>query len=245
MRELAGRFSFRKVSDRRLVFTRFVLDEVRRLRSEGLGSIRCLDIGSGRGMARDPRYVAAIGAEVDHLVGVEPDDTLERSDTPFEELHPTLLQDAPLEPGSIHVAYAFMVMEHVAEPRAFLEAVHRVLHPQGVFLFLTPNGRHYFVRIAAGLHRLGLDEMVLHRVRRRQVGAYHYPVHYRFNHPDRIRRLAGEVGFGDVSLAFFEGWEAHHYFPGVFRPLYTGLSALQRTRQKPEVLLNLVGRLVP
>lgn len=245
MEDLARTFSFGKVSDRRHLFTGFLLAEVERLRAAGTTAVRCLDVGCGSGMARDPSYTRRVREAVDEMVGVEPDPEARGTEHLFHRIHRTTLEGAPVEEGSVHLAYAFMVMEHVEDPAAFLVALRRMLHPEGVFLFLTPNGRHYFSRIAALLQRVGLDEAVLRRVRGRKVEDYHYPVFYRFNRPADVRREAAEAGFGHVSLAFFEGREAHHYFPGPLQPVYRVLSGLQRMRGNPEVLLNLVGRLAP
>lgn len=245
MEQLAGTFSYGKVSDRRHLFTRFVVAEVARVRGEGVERVRCLDVGCGSGMARDPAYTRRVRGAVEEMVGVEPDPAARATQDLFDRIHRTRLEEAPVEAGSVHLAYAFMVMEHVEDPEAFLASLRRMLHPRGAFLFLTPNGRHYFSRIAAMLQRVGLDEAVLRRVRGRKVEEYHYPVFYRFNRPDDVRRHAARAGFGEVSLAFFEGREAHHYFPGPLRPVYGALSSLQRMRREPEVLLNLVGRLAP
>lgn len=245
MEELSRRFSYGQVSDRRRLFTRLVLREVARVRALGVERVRALDVGCGSGMARDPRYTEAVRGSVDELVGVEPDPSAQAPPGLFDRVHRSTLEDADVEAGGVHVAYAFMVMEHVEDPSAFLQAMRRLLHPQGVFLFLTPNGRHYFSRIAALLQRVGLDEAVLRRVRGGKVEDYHYPVFYRFNRPDDVRRLAAGAGFGDVTLGFFEGREAHHYFPGPLRPVYGLLSGIQRLRREPEVLLNLAGRLAP
>ena len=130
-------------------------------------------------------------------------------------------------------------MEHVAEPAAFLKALHRTLAPGGEYVFMTMNARHYFVRIASALRATGLDEFVLRRVRKGEVEEYHYPVQYKFNHPTTIARLAKECGFEEPRFAFVEIDGPRPYFPGPLRP-FLHLMNWKRTKvRNPGVLLEL------
>jgi SAM-dependent methyltransferase len=43
------------------------------------------------------------------------------------------------EPASIDIVFLFFVFEHIGEPRAFLQAIRRVLSPQGKIVLVVPN----------------------------------------------------------------------------------------------------------
>jgi SAM-dependent methyltransferase len=49
------------------------------------------------------------------------------------------LRDTPLEPGSFDVVCAIQVMEHVADPIAFVEELSRYLRPGGTLFLEVPN----------------------------------------------------------------------------------------------------------
>ena len=92
--------------------------------------------------------------------GLEPDPEVHPDDNLFDRYECSTMEDAELPPNSVSVCYSAMVMEHVVDPDEFLAAVFRCLKPGGTYLFITPNGRHYFTRIASFLRRLRADEQV-------------------------------------------------------------------------------------
>ena len=54
----------------------------------------------------------------------------------------------PFESDRFDVVFSDNVLEHLDEPEAVFREVARVLKPGGVFLFKTPNKRHYMPTIA-------------------------------------------------------------------------------------------------
>ena len=124
-----------------------------------------------------------------------------------------------------------------------MRAVHRVLKPGGVYLFLTPNGNHYFTRISGLLHTLKLDEIVLRLLRGKTVDEYHYPVQYKFNRPDQIHPIVERLGFDTPEYVYAEITGPTGYFPG---PLKAALWLLMKKRQlirKPELLLEMYTKI--
>ena len=59
------------------------------------------------------------------------------------------METADLPENYFDLAYSYMVMEHVADPVGFLKALVKCLQPGGVYVFLTPNKRHYFTITAS------------------------------------------------------------------------------------------------
>lgn len=78
------------------------------------------------------------------------------------------------------------VIEHVADPRAFVGRIHDVLRPAGIFVLETPN----------------TDTLDWRWFRSGAWGAYHIPRHWTFFDPRSLRRLVEPAGFELLSLGF-------------------------------------------
>jgi SAM-dependent methyltransferase len=102
----------------------------------GARGLRLLDVGASFGflvaMARslgwdatgvEPSYYGRLGSRV---LGVP--------------LHADYLENTGLPPGTFDCIVSSEVIEHVADPRAFLTTVARYLATEGVLLLTTPNG---------------------------------------------------------------------------------------------------------
>jgi len=237
--QLLGRYNFPLQANERHLFTRVVIAECQRR----AGPVGVLDIGCGEGINREPRYQRLIRRYADRYFGIEPDDTIEPELGIFDDFHHALLETAPLPPESVDVAYSHWVMEHVADPDAFLAALHRCLKPGGCYIFMTPNARHYFGHASRIMHRLGFEETVLRALWPRRFQA-HYAAHYRFNDRDRIRHCALRSGFLEAEIAHVEVANAvRGYMRGPLRPIWHLFRLKRRWIRKPELLAVLFGRL--
>lgn len=239
LEELATRYNFRQTSQHARVFTRLVMKECQR----ATRPVRALDIGCGQGIARHVAYQWAIREHVDDFWGLEPDATRVTPKGLFDHHVTALMEDADLPESSFDLVYAYMVMEHVEHPDAFMEAVRRVLKPGGVFLFLTPNRRHYFTRIASLMRKLRLDEVVLRLVRGKQTDEYHYPVQYRFNDERTVRASGERLGFEPPVFAYLEMDGPRVYMPGPLRPVFHLLAWKRSVIRNPRSLVALVCRM--
>ncbi len=103
------------------------------------------------------------------------------------------LAGLPFEGASMDVVSANMVAEHLREPEIILREVHRVLKPNGAFVFHTPNYRSWAIQIASRIPNAFKKRLVWFLERRR--GEDVFPTHYRMNTDPAIRRLAVETGF--------------------------------------------------
>jgi SAM-dependent methyltransferase len=204
--------------------------------------VRVLDIGCGRGIGRHPEFQQVIRAHADELWGVEPDETAIPAPGVFDEHRHALMEAADLPAEHFDLAYSCMVMEHVADPDVFMQAVHRCLRPGGVYLFATPNRRHYFTRTAALLHALRLDELVLRVIKRHTVDDYHYPVQYRFNRERQINACAERLGFLRPEYVYIEAGGPRGYLPGPLAPIYHLMALKRRLIRRPRALLTIICR---
>lgn len=237
--QLQHAYCFDTLSDHRRLFVNLVLREIEsRPRPRVV-----LDIGCGAGMGSDTRasqFIEALRPHADRFWGIEPDATVNPPPGLFDRLEHSLLEGSDLPPDSVDVAFSHMVMEHVDRPVPFFAELRRVLKPGGVYLFITPNRRHYFTRTAALLHALRLDEFVLRAVIGASVDKYHYPVRYRCNSEPSIRRIASDNGFAPPIFAYSERWGGEHYFPRPLRFIHTALMHKRRVWKNRRSLLNLI-----
>jgi SAM-dependent methyltransferase len=154
--------------------------------------VTALEIGCGRGFDGDIRLQREMSAYVDRFVGIEPDHAVDPQPI-FANVVRSLLEDAELEPGSVDVAYSVMVMEHVAQPTAFMTALARVLRPGGIYWGFTVDRRHWFATVANTMSKLRLKSLYLSALygRARGQGRYlDYPTEYKLNAPGQIYRLS-------------------------------------------------------
>lgn len=212
---------------------------------ETLGDPSCvLDVGAGDG-SFCPEF-HRIGSQGHELDGVDPDGAALARNAALRHRFVGALEEAPIPPASYDCLYAVYVFEHVMSPDAFLSAAARALKPGGSLFFITPNGDHYFARIASLLARVRLQEQVLKVLRPEQlVDAYHHPAVYRLNRPAALRRMATAHGFSRCELRFCETLEElTPYFPGPLRILPTLWEKMVAATGNERLLGNLMGRLV-
>jgi SAM-dependent methyltransferase len=166
---------------------RRALDAIRRLRPHARD---LLEIGSGFGF-----FLAAARAAGLAVEGAEFSANGRRHSRERFELavHDVPVEQLPFAPASFDVVAAFYVVEHLADPRPFLLAIHRLLRPGGlVFLrwpHTTPLAR------ALDLLRVGHD-------------LYHAPWHLSDFTPATMERALRQTGFDAVRTRTFGGTAA-------------------------------------
>ena len=82
-----------------------------------------LDIGCGSGIARNTEHQWTIRKVAMELWGIEPDMEIVATDELFHHFQHALMETADLPADYFDIAYSTMVMEHVADPAGFLQAV--------------------------------------------------------------------------------------------------------------------------
>jgi 2-polyprenyl-3-methyl-5-hydroxy-6-metoxy-1,4-benzoquinol methylase len=185
-----------------------------------------LDIGCGLGFDGEVRFQEALSVQAGRFIGIEPDVTVDPP-TFFSQVYRTTFEDAPIAHGSVDVAYAIMVMEHVADPDAFWSRLHEVLAPGGVFMAFTVNGSHWFAPLTRFLSVTRLKTRYLNVVQgERGTERYEdYPVYYRTNTLKQIKRVAR--GFRSVeTLVFGATGNVASYAPPRLQPLVRTLDTL-------------------
>lgn len=158
---------------------------------------RILDIGAGAGIVPEMNFK---GLAL-RIVGVDLDPRVEHNGF----LDEGLVADAealPYPDTSFDLVFSDNVMEHIERPERVFREIARVLKPNGVLLFKTPNAFHYMPVIARAtpydFHRF------VNKLRGRST-ADTFPTRYRVNTPSQIRKLASASGFRIERISQIEG----------------------------------------
>jgi SAM-dependent methyltransferase len=185
-----------------------------------------LDIGCGLGFDCELRYQQALSTLAGRFIGIEPDHAI---DPPkfFSDVYQTTLEAAPIATGSVDVAYAVMVLEHVADPAAFWSRLHDILAPGGVFVGFSVNGAHWFAPIARFMTIAKLKSKYLDLLQgKRGTERYaDYPVYYRTNTARQVRRHARQFRAVRTELIGAPGMVAS-YAPRRLQPVVRAVDDL-------------------
>ena len=146
-----------------------------------------------------------------YVVGVDPDEAIERNASLDERHRCTLEEYAGEAAGRFDLALAIYVLEHVESPADFVTACATVLKPGGRLFAVTPNLHQYFGATTWTLSRLGLTERVLDRITERHPGHgghhhhhHHFHTEYRLNSMGRIRSQLEAGGFSGVEFRCYD-----------------------------------------
>lgn len=95
-----------------------------------------LDVGGGRSVFPDnPRLAKELVARCERLVAVDPSPNVRENEFAHETAQSTLEEYTPKE--QFDLATMRMVVEHVADPESFVNALGRLVKPGGLVILLT------------------------------------------------------------------------------------------------------------
>jgi SAM-dependent methyltransferase len=156
-----------------------------------------LDLGAGAGIVEFMNFKGM----VDRVCGVDLDQRVETNPM-LDEGRVADAGGIPYPDQMFDLVFADNVVEHLVDPAGVFQEVHRVLKPNGVFLFKTPNKTHYVPTIAQLTpHRF---HQFVNRIRGRS-GEDTFPTLYRANTASAVIRLCKETGFTAMAVSRIEG----------------------------------------
>ena len=156
-----------------------------------------LDLGAGAGIVPQLNF----RGQVARVCGIDPDERV-LENPHLDEAAVAQGEVIPFPDNSFDLVVSANVLEHLREPVTVFEEIHRVLKPEGRFLFKTPNKWHYVALIARSTPH-SFHEYV-NRVRGREEHDT-FPTLYRANSPRKIKQVASKARFKEVELRVFEG----------------------------------------
>ena len=163
---------------------------------------RWLELGCGHQLLPtwDVEKERRIVARADFVVGLDPDQHAIRHHSSIA-MRTTGWGDAlPFADASFDVVTMNMVVEHLEHPVVVFSEVARVLRPNGVVVFHTPNLEGYATQIAALLPEFA--KAPLARLLHGRASEDVYPTHYRCNTRRDITDVAAKSGLEIVDIAF-------------------------------------------
>ena len=142
----------------------------------------------------------------------------------------------PFSDNTFDACVSNYVNEHISDPRRHLEEVCRVLKPNGVYVFRTPNRFHY-TAVVSHLTPHWFHKLVANRLRNLPATSHDpYPTRYRFNSRAAVERYADELGFTIDKLRLIE---PEPLYGMSSRILFFSFLAYERTVNAHELLAGL------
>jgi SAM-dependent methyltransferase len=157
-----------------------------------------LDFGCGRQLVYDWLRPEVAGVlyelvgRVPLLIGADADHHSLR-DNPLPLKVVSSARALPFANTCFDLVTANMVLEHLEQPVSFLKEISRVLKPNGVFLFHTPNRQSLLIAAAAGMPE-SLKRQLARALEGRAIEDV-FPTRYQFNTLSTISSAAREAGF--------------------------------------------------
>ena len=177
-----------------------------------------LDIGCGHGIDGEKNLQSKIADAATKMWGVEPDTEIQNNDC-FDVIYPDFMEQAPVPPNSVHVAYCSFVIEHIANPTVFFSKIHDSLVDGGIFLGMTDYRWSPFCFASQMMETLRIKNFYLNCTRgKRGVDRYeNYPTYYRANSIRQIKKTA--PAFRKSLYSFWHRYgELNYYLPKLMQP---------------------------
>lgn len=147
------------------------------------------------------------------IVGVDPDDAIDRNPDLVEAHHTTVEEFATTHSGEFDLVLSIFVLEHVERPEAFAAACATVLRPGGVWFALTLNRRHYFGATAWATNRVGVERRLLRLLKGEAAEHDHrFPTHYRLNSRRAIERACDRAGFSQIDFRVYDAPDRYAWY---------------------------------
>ncbi len=194
-----------------------------------------LDVGAGAGS----KFTYSLKERVKDMVGVDLDPRVETNPLLHRGIRCSIMS-IPVEDNYFDVIFSRYVLEHITEPKEFLDEMCRIVKPGGQFMFLTPNKWHY-VSLGARITPHWFHKWYNARLRGRSEEDT-FPTVYLLNTVRSLRRQFSSAGFEEETLIQRE--TCPHYLCWSLPTFYIGLiyeRLVNSTRFLAGLRVNLLG----
>ncbi len=170
------------------------------LRSDSL----VLDLGCGRG-----GLIEQLDHPLDRVIGMDPD-WLSLSQHRLAQAQPPLSRtvglghEMPFADNSFDLVLASWVLEHIDDPKADFLEIGRVLAPEGVFIFITPNKQHPLIKFNQLLSARSLSQRILVDRLYGRSSEDTFPVQYKANSSNDLDAIATASGMVIVDFQIID-----------------------------------------
>jgi SAM-dependent methyltransferase len=123
---------------------------------------------------------------------------------------------APIPPNTYDAMLSINVVEHVQNPRTFLEAIWRGLKPGGAFYALTPHRLHPFAYAVLLVQAMNLKDKAADAAAG-STKINRYPAYYRVNCRKDVARAAEGMDFESAEFHYHPQTQWAQYFPRMLR----------------------------
>lgn len=197
------------------VFADMVASDLRRFGPD----CTVVDVGCGDGFDDSEALQRRLVQLAGYAIGVEPDPDTQVADC-FHQVHRTILEEAPIRPATVHVAYAVMVAEHVPAPDRFMAKIADILVDGGVFWSFTVDLRHWASWASLLLEKVAVKDFYLDRLhgKRGEDRYSNFPVHYKLNTPAAaVRHASSSLHVETINFARIGAEDFN--LPRILRPV--------------------------
>jgi SAM-dependent methyltransferase len=195
----------------------------------GRGASEILEIGPGPSN-QTSRFLATLG----RVRGLDVDpDALENDALASAEI--LTGSRFPFPDATFDLCVSNYVAEHLEDPAAHLREVHRVLRPNGAYVFRAPNRFHYVAAVAA-LTPHWFHELTANLLRKLPADSHApYPAYYRMNSRRAVAQLAAATGFDVETLRLVEKEPSYGM---ASRAMFLAFTAYERAVNATELLAD-------
>lgn len=149
---------------------------------------RVLDIGCGH-----TDFLKEVYDRTPYTYGADPDAGALAKNTTIKTTVTENAEHLPFEGNFFDLVVLAWVLEHLERPEYVFREIHRVLKPNGMVIFLTPNAWNYNVWIIRAVPNAFHDFFTRRLYQRQEHDTF--PTRYKINSPRRIEKLLGKNGF--------------------------------------------------
>lgn len=200
---------------------------------------RWLDVGCGQSILPDwiPNQQSLL-TRAERLVGLDSDWPSLTKNSQISELVSGDLARLPFRDAAFDRVSANMVVEHIADPVQSLRELHRLLKPEGLFIFHTSNRRFYMTALAAHIPEWIKGKLIWLLERREEADVF--PTHYRVNQVQDIHQLAAKCCFRVLRFECLNSSATSNIFLGPFVVFELLVRRLLRGRRFKEFRSNFI-----